>query len=274
MAHSELTLPQELEIRFKSLTRCMYIVADEEDEVLRAMKALSRPPKNGRAGSVVKVFNQAFGLVTLDQLLSDWDSRAAAKDVSTADILAALDKVYKEDPLDSKHFYVITDPERWLKDPNVVRRVLNVIHQIRHQMNSVKALVFLGQNLVVPQKLANYIHVVHCNRPSEEDLKKFLGEMNRQMKREEEVSPQIVEAFKGLTFFEAETALSQSLIETRHDPDKGRARRVDPDIVHRYKKERVKKTDLLNMVDVSKVDFSKIGGLDRFKAWAEKVKPS
>jgi SpoVK/Ycf46/Vps4 family AAA+-type ATPase len=267
----EYELPAALETHLRSLHRMIYYVTDEEDV---AIKAINHKLTSNVKNTEVKVYNQAIGLVQASGLIHDWENRTLGADPATAAPPKAFEAIYKEDTRDKKHFYLITDPERWLQDPNMIRRLLNIVHQVRHRIQIVKCLVFIGSRPVIPAKLASYIHVVRGEKPSQQQLQMKLEEMSRQMKRDNPVPPEASKWFKGLTFYETESAVARSLVETRKDPDPNKQKRIDKGIVQEYKRDRIKKTDLLSVVDVSDFSFDKVGGLDKFKDYAERVKPS
>jgi SpoVK/Ycf46/Vps4 family AAA+-type ATPase len=270
MPNPEYELPSELETHIRSLHRMVYYVTDEEDV---AIKAIHNRLTDNVKNTEVKVYNAAHGLLQASSLINDWESRTLQKDQKTMAPPAAFEAIYQEDTRDKKHFYLITDPERWLKDQGMVRRLLNIIHQVRHRIQIVKVLIFVGPEVVIPQKLSTYIHVVRGEKPTQTQIQGKLDEMSKQMNRDF-FPPEAAKWFRGLTFYETESAVARSLVETRKSKDDKQHRRVDKSVIQEYKRDRIKKTDLLNVVDVSDFDFSKVGGLDKFKNYAERVKPA
>lgn len=264
-------LPEEMAIHLKSLARMIYYVTDEEDEALKAIYYTLTQGQKGKKVEV-KVYNNAYGLVPASALINDWEARQLNTDKQTAVPLKAFEEIFKEDSREKRCFYIITDPERWLQDGNLVRRLLNVIHSVRHRDHIVKSIIFLGNRVVIPHKLDPYIHVVRGDKPNKDEIKTHLQRMQAKIRKD--IPSEASEWFRGLTFYQIDSALARSLIETRNDPDEDRKRRVDKDVITKYKRDRIKKTDLLTVVDTSAFDFSKVGGLDKFKDYAERVKPS
>jgi len=112
----------ELAFHLRAVTRLIYFVTEEEDRFLLQLQAAMRDK-----AAHVKVYNAAFGLVPLANLISDWSSKQHATDNGTMSIHDALIAIYKEPTPKERKFYIITDPDRWLKDAHVQRRILNIL---------------------------------------------------------------------------------------------------------------------------------------------------
>lgn len=257
-------LNEELLFHMRSLSRVIYYVTEEED---RALKQLSQVLTKHIQRTWV--FNAAFGLQPILTVLQDWEHRTHATS-EINDIHRALVQIYKDDPMDTQNFYIITDPDRWLQDPHVQRRVLNIIHQLHNVDNTVKILLFIGSRLYIPPKLQRYFEVVYDRGLSEPEYDELIGQITNKLQLTTKPPKGVSRYFKGLTSFEADAAIGQSVIKTRKDPvDK---KRVDPKYISEYKRRQLQKTDLLTYVDVSDFSFQDIGGIKRFKAWAESTK--
>jgi len=279
----------ELRLHLRSLIRAVYYVTEEEDRAITQITSLLLPTeKNSQDGGRLKVkaasagkigkkpaevfvYNQAFGLVKVEQLFHNWTTRALGGPNSNTDPVSAFDKIYQEDPRDRKQFYIITDPERWLTDPGLVRRFLNIFHQTRHDIRAVKCVIFVGSRLVLPTKLQPYVHVVRDNKVSDEEIMETLNDMAGQIKGLSAPSEDCASWFRGLTVAEIESAVSQSLILTKKETN---SKRIDPVLISNYKQERIKKTELLELIDCKDTTFEKVGGLDKFKTWVEETKPA
>jgi AAA+ superfamily predicted ATPase len=246
----------ELAFHIKTFTRLIYFVTPEEDRFLiqlqNAMKA--HTPH-------VKVYNAAFGLIPLTQLIGDWASKAHAIDGGTNGIHDALIAIYKEPtPTDAK-FYVITDPERWLKDEHVQRRILNILHQVHNDTSTVKVLICVGSHRFVPEKLARYTEVVQDTGLSSDEILGVVTATCSLLKIEPPEDTDRV--FKSMTGFEIQAALIQT---------KRRARFADPKLLSEYRFKQLRKTDLVHYIDTSDYTFESVGGVGRFKNWVSKMK--
>lgn len=255
---------EDLKFHIRSMSRFIYVVTEEEDRFLMQLREqLSKATKR------IQVYNCAFGLVPIDSLVQDWSSRAH-KESNSPGIHEALISMYRDDPSTEENFYVITDPDRWLKDEMVVRRVLNLAHQLHQNDKIIKITFFVGPKLVMPEKLRRYIEVVHDRGPDSEEIQKILGEIAAKLKIQ--TTDSIVRALQGLTSFEVDAAASQSVIATKRDKTSGS--RFEVKFINEYKRRQLRKTDLVNYIDVSNDGFDKVGGAANFKTWAEKHKAS
>jgi AAA+ superfamily predicted ATPase len=254
----------ELLFLLRSLSRCVYFVTDEEDRFLVKLRDSLK-----QYSDRTWVFNAAFGLVPLNQLIKDWSTRAHAENADTQGIHEAMIKVYKDDPKEQQNFYIFTDPERWLTDPHVVRRVLNILHQLHQDIRTIKILIFVGTRKVVPDKLSRYMEVVYDRGLTPEEIRDVVGDAAKHL--DVEYPPNAEQMFKGLTSYEVNRAVSQSIVKTKKSPE---GKRIDPKIVVDFRRHQLRKTDLVQYVDTDEFPFSVVGGADRFKSWANKTKAS
>ena len=253
----------ELTFYLRSLARFIYFVTDEEDRFLvRLQQTLKEYTKR------TWVYNAAFGLVPIDNLVADWKQRTHTQHNETLNIHDALVQIYKDDPKREQNFYVVTDPERWLADAHVQRRFLNIAHQLHQDNTVVKIVIFVGSRKVVPEKLSKYVEVVHDKGLTSEEILDIVQDAARNLHTEAPAeSPKL---FKGLSSYEIKMAISQSIIATKKDPKN--PRRIDPGIVSEYRQKQLRKSDLVQYIDTSTFNFEDVGGAGRFKAWAKKTR--
>jgi SpoVK/Ycf46/Vps4 family AAA+-type ATPase len=253
----------DLLFHLRSMSRIIYFVTDEEDRFLLKLKAMLTKflPRTW-------VYNAAFGLQPIEALIRDWSTRAHQESRDTLSIHETLIQIYKEDPKEHQNFYVITDAERWLVEPHVQRRVLNIVHQLHNDIRTVKILMFVGSRKVIPEKLSRYIEVIHDTGLTPEEISQQVEEVCGHLKLP--VPPNASDMFKGLTSFEVNSAIAQSIVRTKKDADK--PKRIDAQAIGEFKRRQVRKTDLVQLVDTSSVTFDQVGGATRFKAWARKMK--
>jgi AAA+ superfamily predicted ATPase len=212
------------------------------------------------------VFNAAFGIQPITEYLGDWKTQQH-KD-NGKDIHDLLIEAYKADPKEEVNFYIITDPERWLRDEHVQRRVLNFIHQVHNNVHTIKMLIFVGSQKFIPHNLQRYISVVHDPGPGEKEIEEIIRVAASKMSMP--VPPGIGDLFRGLTRFEIHSAIAQSVIRTREDDPQNP--RIDPAHILEFRRRQIHKTDLLQYVDTSKFTMNDLGGTHRFKTWAKKTR--
>lgn len=255
----------DLLFHLRSLTRCIFYVTEEEDRFLVQLAHTLKKQEDQTF-----VYNAIHGLIPIQQLIKGWATRTQQENRETTNIHDALARITVDDPRGGQNFYVITDPERWLPDPQVQRRLLNLIHQLHADDRTIKLLIFVGPRLVVPQKLQRYIEVVHDQGLTESEITDLVQEVSAKLQI---VPPKgIAPIFKGLTSYEVDAAVGQSIIKTKKD--KINPKRIDPKIVRDFKQRQLRKTDLISYVDVDKFSFDVVGGNARFKKWAAKTQAS
>lgn len=252
----------ELLHHLRSLSRFIYFVTDEEDRFLLKLKDVLKKFLNR-----TYVYNYAFGLVSIENITRDWGTRAHAVSNELQGIHDALIHIYKEDPKDEQNFFIFTDPERALSDPHVVRRFLNIAHQVHSDIRNIKICIFVGHRRFIPEQLARYVEVVEDRGLNENEITEVVQNACTQL--DLEVPADAPELFKGLTSFEIDAAIAQSVVKTRKEGN----RRVEPKYITTYRRRQVKKTNLVQYVP-SDVSFDQIGGADRFKTWAKETSAS
>jgi AAA+ superfamily predicted ATPase len=255
----------------RSLTRITYVLTDEEDRfILQFREAMKKHEAR------TWVYNAAFGLQPIANIPRSWETQKHDVNQDCANIHDALIKVYTDEPRHEENFYIFTDPDRWLREEQVQRRVLNIIHQLHNDTKTVKMIVFVGSKLFVPEKLQRYVQVVRDTGLTPEETDQVVQKVCAQVSPPgmSVVNPPAEAAtlFRGLTSYEIDEAITQSVTKTKKDDVN--PRRVDPDFVVQYKRGQLKKTDLVQFIDTSDFNLEHVGGLHRFKRWAKETAAS
>lgn len=249
-------------LHVRSMSRALYVVVNEEDRFITKFRDEAKKFEKN-----TYVYNAVLGLQPIAKYIDDWSAKKVDPPATPATINAALDQVYKDTAQNGASIYLITDAERWLKDEFVVRRILNILHQGRNNFTTTKALVFVGHRRYIPEKLQRYFEVVDETQISSEEIEATVGDMvsNLSVPTPENA----VTLFHGLTGYEIEAAMTQAVVQTKMN--KGE-RKIDPQFVAQYKRNQLRKTDLLQLIDTSGVSFDSVGGADQFKIWAKEQK--
>lgn len=235
-------------------------------ELQEALKQPRSSQDGVKTQAQVWVYNGAFGLQPIADIQSDWTN--LSHNVSgVPTIHDALIKIYKDNPNGRSNFYVITDPDRWFKDDLVQRRVLNIIHQGHQNVLVVKVMIFVGPRKSIPEKLQRYFTVIQDNGLDTNQTKALVSNLANALRAK--VPANEVQLFKGMTSYEVEESMTLSAYNTRKHAE---GRQIDPAFIQAYKRNQLRKTDLVQYVDTTKDSFDKIGGADRFKSWARKTK--
>jgi SpoVK/Ycf46/Vps4 family AAA+-type ATPase len=254
----------ELVFHLRALSRFIYVVTEEEDIFLKKFKNLVK--KNAQQ---TQVYSMSFGMVPLEHLTKDWKLRQHAVNANTMSIHDVLDEIYKLDPSDKQNFFIFTDPEVHLPDPMVQRRLLDIIHQLHNDEHNVKLLIFLSSRKYIPPKLARYIQVIEDKGLAAEDIAATLDRPCKALGIP--IPDNHVEMFRGLTSFEIEAAVSQSVVLSMENPAASQEE-IAPENIHAYRKNMLRKTGLVEYIDTSAFTMMDVGGIERFKAWAKDMK--
>lgn len=252
-------LNEDLLFQIKCMTRLIYYVTDEDDQAIVNLRDALKSRHDGH----VYVYNGTFGMKPIDQYIDDWGTREhKMADKDRQSIHDALIQIYKDDPKEGINFYLITDAERWMKDEHVVRRMLNITHQVNNDIRTVKIVILIGCRKVIPQYLQRYVQVVHDKGPDKDDVLRILAEACDQLSIP--TPPSFESMFRGMTTYEIKGALSQSIIQTQLD---GGEPRIDPGLITNFRRHQFAKTDLVQQIDTARFTFAQVGGMERFKDW-------
>ncbi len=261
----KLTVHPDLAFHIRVFSRLIYFVTEEEDRFLVQLHDAMRD-----RAKHVKVYNAALGLVPLAALINDWKTKAHKESRDTIGIHDALIAIYKEEVPNEREFYVITDPERWLQDQHVQRRILNILHQVHNDVNTVKVIICVSSRRYVPEKLSRYMEVIQDTGLTDDEILSIIGSTCASFQEAgvpieaTEVSDQTTKLLRGLTSFEVQSALIQTFKKTRSLSNSR--------LLSSYRFKQLKKTDLIQYIDTSKCTFDSLGGAGRFKAWVQKTK--
>ena len=258
---------QDIVFHLRALTRFVYVTVDEEDAFLKRFKKLIK-----RYNANTWVFSMSFGLVELDKMLEDWVSRAHAVNTTVGNIHDVLDTIYTHDPKDRQNFWIILDPEIHLQDPMVQRRLLDINNQLRQDSNNIKVVVFLSNRRYIPPKLSTYIQISDEPALTDEEIVKALVEPCKRLQAP--IPDDAPTLFRGMNRFEIQTAVAQSAVLTlqKHEFPPDHPIEVEPDHIYLYKRNKIKKTGFLDLIDTRKFHTEDLGGVERFKVWARKMR--
>lgn len=271
-------MKDELLFQIEAFSRLIFFQTDEEDVFLTRLREIAsqREVAARSAGSKkprfeITVFNSTTGLHPLEDVIKDWGVKAhldigssLAKDQNEVFVKIYKDKVLANNPC--AYIYVITDPDRWLGDLHIQRRILNCVQSMNQTNEYRKTIIFVGPRRIIPEKLSRYMEVVVDKGLSDEKLREAIQVPCDGLKI---TPPEDMSAYRGLTSWEAVSATIQSIRRVRLATG---TPAVDLGHVRDYRRRVLRKTDLLTPVDTSDVSFEKVGGVDRFKNWVKETK--
>ena len=158
------------------------------------------------------------------------------------------------------HFLVIKDARPALRDnPLAVARLKALANKIV-DVDSIYATVFLvASQSIVPPEIEKFITIFEPDPPDEEKIKSLIHQYGRESVHDG-VVPRLVTAFRGLSKYEI-----TRLVNRGYQRD-GAIGEDDIALVRDAKRDIVKKSGILEMVDVSE-GVDDIGGLELLKKW-------
>lgn len=259
-------LSKEITLHVRAMTRALFVVVDEEDRFIVQFHERMKKHEN-----YVWVHNAVFGLKPIAQVIDDWANKHHNVDKPTVSINDALIKIYTDNPNGQAHFYLILDPERWLEEPLPVRRILNILHQGHQDIHTAKCLIFVSHRRFVPEKLSRYVEVVNDTDLTSEEIVETVTKLARHLKVPE-TPPNPSVLFSGMTSYEIESSMSQAVVTSRMKHHPKEIRLIEPEFVSQYRRQQIRKSDLVQLVNTSNTTFSSVGGAQRFKRWANETK--
>jgi len=157
---------------------------------------------------------------------------------------------------------IFLDCESYINDPQVIRRIKDIVGRYQVDEEYTYNLVMLSQRVCVPAPLERLSEVVTFSLPSGGELRTLSDNLSKKLELSGKDAPteEVVNNLKGLTLFEVEQAYLQS---------HGLFKKIELDFIMNFKKSAISKTDLLSLMETD-TSFEAIGGLDRLKKWIRK----
>jgi AAA+ superfamily predicted ATPase len=160
------------------------------------------------------------------------------------------------------------DALNWLADRSATMLAFQNFHHFLNSVEIIQAilnnipiykgegscLITMGPHTALPREIEKYFTIMDFSLPSTRDLTHIMTELGEAVKVD--INPKAIEAAKGLTEFEAETAFALSLVETRS---------FDPKVVTEQKMMMIRRSGLMEFFPPVPLDH--VGGLEPFKAY-------
>jgi len=161
--------------------------------------------------------------------------------------------------------FVFRDLHPYLKDFHVVRRLRDIVAELRR---SYKTLVLLSPELRVPLELEKDVTVIDFPLPDVQELKELLRRFLQragnhagvQVDLSEELIERVAQSATGMTVTEAESAFAKVLVRDRRFSEE------DLPTIIAEKKQIVRKSGILEYHDLSET-MTDVGGLEGLKEW-------
>ena len=265
-------ISKELDWFLRSKRPIIQIISHEEQRVMGVIKSVC---SNTKVEWVVIEWDIVNGL-----LGSNNDFMPASKENRMLDQIEVLQWF---DGLDvpKNQFVVLV-----LKDYNkffgtksiqgqIEHRIIRHLRNISHEcITKNKAIILLSAEFDIPKDLEKSVAILDFPLPEKDHIHNKVSEMLKKASQKKELveklkiqysseeMEEIVNSFLGLTLDEVEQTCAYCMIKVS---------KLDPKTIIQQKKEIIKKSSLLEWIDVEG-SLSDIGGLDSLKYWLEKRK--
>lgn len=207
-------------------------------------------------GRAVIEFNNAVGRV-------DFKTRAQVGDGELHDLAVFLNEV-KDDGYEQPTIILLKDIHSQIEDPNIISLLKYIAERNLYNEVYSATVIIVSSRRVIPKELVEYISVIDIPVPTIDDIKEIITEFtkDKEIEIKEEVLNDLAFAFKGHNEFQIKQILNLAFESS------GTLSTDDKQFILEQKKQLVKKSNLLEIVDVDENStFDKIGGLENLKKW-------
>jgi ATP-dependent 26S proteasome regulatory subunit len=242
----------------------LHVVTWEEDRALGEIREIARELKH-------EVVGWSVGRGIFTDGGNDQPAAGKPQSIDLAAAVAAFDKIARTS---DGHLFLLLDPFRYFNengaDPIYTRRVREFAIAIRTQGYRASCVV-VAPPAKVPVELEKEITQIDFPLPAREDVRQIVDRLLTrataagplQVQNPARLGEALVDAALGLTTVEIENALAKAVVDDfKLDLD-------DVENMFRQKQQIVRKTALLDYVDVRGLSMRDVGGLDLLKQWLE-----
>lgn len=239
-------IKQELSLSIRARYPLLYLLSWEEERAQALMEDIGRA-----TGKELILWTRTTGFQPAPQ--------SEANERKPEEALKSIAKSGK------KAIYVLRDFHPFLEDPEVVRRLRDLVHQLKR---SYKTVVLISPVLKIPPELEKDVTVFDLPLPNTKELGTVLRDLLEPYRNSDKVTvdmssdllEKVVQATTGLTRNEAENVYSKALINNRNFTEE------DLPLIIEEKKQLIRKSGILDFIGLS-TQMGVVGGLDKLKEW-------
>lgn len=207
-------LPEGIIQSLRSLTRFTLVRTKEEHLFIQHFLAVMTGYQER-----TWVFNSEFGLLTINTYLQTiQNDRRHCAGYVTNEPHSAMTDILISTPGINEHFYLILDPDMWLNDPFMVRRLINMATQLQLDKRTVKCMLLIGHpSVTLPAKLQPYFEVIDFDQSTPGVAQKVMDTAKEtlEMLRITSIPDYLDKLLEGLTCYEVEEVVTQCIIRTK-----------------------------------------------------------
>ncbi|WP_031531673.1 MULTISPECIES: AAA family ATPase [unclassified Bacteroides] len=218
----------------------------------------------------IREWSPAFGYQQIKQIKLDdelnlfRDEFAAGKDATLNDVLNTL---LSEEYLKEPTYLLLRDIHELIDDIETKSLIQMLAQRKLYDLDFDLTIIINSSLLYVPKEIEKYVSFLEIPYPTDDEIKMLIKQhvdtngYNKEFK--DEHIKNLMPSLKGMTLFEIDRMLDMAMSSggTLTDEDK--------EMILRHKKQMVKKSGILELVD-SPEKISSIGGLENLKKYLEK----
>ncbi len=182
-----------------------------------------------------------------------------------ADLSDVLQNWYNEEFVKGAKYLVLRDIQDGIETPKV-KSLLQMIAQRKLYDLDFELTIIINSSInLVPKEIEKYVSFLEIPYPDEVEIKKIINdhvETNGYKDFDTTAIDTLMPSLKGLTLFEIDRMLDMAMSSG------GTLTKDDKEMILRHKKQMVKKSGVLELVD-SPEDINSIGGLETLKKYLE-----
>lgn len=211
--------------------------------------------------ATIKEWNPASGYV-------DFNTKEPIGCDEVISLAAFLRECYAAD-LESKdtEYIVLRDVAGYIEEPEIISLLGHIAQRKLYDRHYEVSVIISDWNLSLPSQLLPYVSILDINIPDDEEIERLI----REHLEENGVSADkftakdrdsLMPSLRGLSLFEIDRVLDMAMSRNGSLGDE------DKELILQQKKAQVKKSGLIDLVDVG-VKLEDIGGLEKLKSYLE-----
>lgn len=177
-----------------------------------------------------------------------------------------LENKYNEDGETVKEKYlVLKEIQDYIDEPKIKTLLLLMSQRRLYDREYDTTIIIVSSVLQVPQEIEKYVSFLEIDYPDEEEINRLIDEhievnFYDKNKFKEEDREKLMPSLKGMTAFEIDRMLDMAMSSN------GSLSAEDTEMILRQKKQMVKKSGLLELIDTPE-NLNSIGGMDALKKY-------
>lgn len=218
--------------------------------------------------------DELIGIVTKNKKVFEWNPATGITNFHTKESIIGysdcqslenfLLNKYSED-VGKEKYLVLKEIQDYIDDPKVKTLLMLMSQRRLYDIEYDTTIIIVSSVLKIPQEIEKYISFLEIDYPDESEINKIIDEhievnFYDKSKFSKEDREKLMPSLKGMTSFEIDRMLDMAMSSN------GSLSAEDTEMILRQKKQMVKKSGLLELIDTPE-NLDSIGGLDALKKY-------